>query len=338
MLPSWLRGVYSNVRLYAKEVGEDDLSGSAAELAFRVFLALFPFLIFLAALGNFTADLFGVEDPTDEVIDALGDSLPEDTAAVLRRQIDSVLENRNTGLLSIAFVGAVWAASGAVGTIMKAMNKVYDVKETRPIWKRYAIALSLTFFGGAFLLLGVVFLIVGEAYSSELADALGLSQTYTDILYLSRWPATIFVILIAAAVLYWAAPDERVPFRLISYGSSFFVAGWLIASFLFGIYVANFSSYNATYGALGTLVIALIWAYMTSFLLLAGAEINAIRLQRSRWLAPVSDSGEREPSENVPEPRRSAGRGVLAFATMFLAATFWLRLRRANEAKDRDRE
>ena len=115
---AWLRATKVIRRLF-KEIGDDDISGAAAELAYKSFLALFPFLIFLAALGGFASDLLGVTNPTDAIMDAVGTSLPPDAAGLLREQVDSVVQSRNTALLSIGIIGAIWAASSGVGTIMK---------------------------------------------------------------------------------------------------------------------------------------------------------------------------------------------------------------------------
>ena len=128
----YIRMIQLGKRLY-KEVGQDDLSGGATELAFKLFLALFPFFIFLAALGGFIASAFGVDNPTDRIMDALGRSLPSDASSMLRREVDGVMTNRNPALLSVGIIGAIWAASSGIGTIMKITNRVYGVKETRPI-------------------------------------------------------------------------------------------------------------------------------------------------------------------------------------------------------------
>ncbi len=320
-----LKGPIAGLRAFAKEVGEDDLSGAAAELAYRLFLAIFPFFIFLTALGSFAADVFNVANPAEEIVDALGESLPEDSANVLRRQIDSVLETRTAGLLSVGIVGSIWAASGAIGTIMKTMNRVYDVRESRPTWKRYATAVSLTILGGAFLLAAIVSLVVGEAYSRDLASAIGLGSTYTEFLYFGRWPATIVVIMLATAVLYWAAPAVDLPFRLVSRGSIFFTLGWLIASFIFGLYVANFGSFNSTYGTLGAVVIALLWAYITGFLLLIGGEIDATEFERKNRLAAAALQNKEQPVATTRKKLLNAF--LFGLATMVMAAVLVTRRR-----------
>jgi membrane protein len=264
-----------SARLY-KEMREDDVLGMAAELAFRLFLALFPFFIFLAALGGFGAEMLGVANPTDEIIDLFGGSLPPDTESVLRTQIDAVISNRNAGLLSIGVLGALFAASGGVGTIMKASNRAYCVRETRPALKRYALSIVLTLLGGLLLVAAFVLLLAGQVYGSDLADKLGVGGFTADLVSLARWPAVIVLALLAMSVLYWATPTIKMPFRLVTPGALIFVAGWLAVSYLFGAYVANFGSYNATYGALGGVAITLTWFYITSAILLAGIEVNAL--------------------------------------------------------------
>ena len=151
-LPALNKGLWPMAKRLYGELREDDIQGLAAELAFRFFLALFPFFIFLAALGGFLTDILGVNNPTEEIINLFGESLPPDTESVLRTQIDAVVASHNAGLLSIGAVGALFAASGGVGTIMKASNRAYKVRESRPVWLRYGLSLALT-------LLGVVLLV-----------------------------------------------------------------------------------------------------------------------------------------------------------------------------------
>src|SRR5436190_2028714 len=191
-------------RLY-KEVGQDDLSGGATELAFKLFLALFPFFIFLAALGGFIASAFGVDNPTDRIMDALGRSLPSDASSMLRREVDGVMTNRNPALLSVGIIGAIWAASSGIGTIMKITNRVYGVKETRPIWKRYLLAIGLTVLGGSLLIAAFVLAVLGEVFGRKLAGEIGLEGSAAAVLKLARWPVVILLSMVATAFLYWAA-------------------------------------------------------------------------------------------------------------------------------------
>lgn len=307
-----------------KEVGEDDLSGAAAELAYRFFLALFPFFIFLAALGGFAAKIFNVEDPTGEVMSLLGDSLPEDASSVLQTQLGNVLNQQNPALLSFGIIGAIWSASAGIATVMKVTNRTYDVKETRPIWKRYALSVGLTILAGGFIVLALALSLAGQLAGSEISDELGLGGTFGTVLSIIRFPIILACLLAAVAFLYWAAPNVQLPFRWISPGAIVFVIAWIIFTVLFGFYVANFGSYNATYGALGGVVVLLIWFYMTSFILLIGAEINAVLVQETkpeelpqteeegRTDETIPDGKEGEAAARNPQVRERSGHSITA--------------------------
>jgi membrane protein len=284
-----------------KEAGEDDLSGAAGELAYRFFLALFPFFIFLAAMGGFAADLLGVRNPTQEIMDLLGDSLPPDAASVLQEQLESVVETRNAQLLSLGIVGAIWSASSGVSTIVKCMNRIYEVKETRPIWRRYLMNIGLTILGGAFSIGCLILLFVGQVAGTEAAADIGLEDQAAMAISLARWPAIFLMLLIATAFLYWAAPNVKLPFRILTPGALVFIVGWLAMSYGFGLYVSNFGSYNATYGALGGIVVLLVWFYLTSFLLVLGVEINAVLAEKAAPAQLPSTPAEGAASGAVPE-------------------------------------
>jgi membrane protein len=271
--------VFPFVMRLHKSMKEDDVLGMAAELAFRLFLALFPFFIFLAALAGFVADMFGVVNPTQEIIDLFGGSLPPDTESVLRNQLDAVVGRQNAGLLSIGVLGALFAASGGVGTLMKAGNRAYQVREDRPALQRYALALVLTLLGGLLLVAAFGLFLVSQVFGSEIDARLGLKGMIGSISAVARWVGVPVLALLATAVLYWATPARRPRFRLLTPGSMVFVAGWLLVSFVYSTYVANFGSYNTTYGTLGGVAITLTWFYFTSAILIAGMELNAA-LQR----------------------------------------------------------
>jgi membrane protein len=267
--------IHAGKRL-VKEVGEDDISGAATELAYRLFLAMFPFFIFLAALGGFVADILDVTNPTEEIMDRIGDSLPPDTASILERELTTVIESQDLGLMSIGIVGAIWAASSGVGTITKTMNRIYAVKETRSRWKRYGLAVGVTLLGGGILIVVFLVQIVGQLYGLQLAAELGLEGAAAKAISLARWPIVIVFVLVALAFIYWAAPNAGMPFRWVTPGAVLATIGWLTMSLGFGFYVSNFSSYNATYGTLGGVVVTLVWFYLSSFVVLLGAEVNAV--------------------------------------------------------------
>ena len=268
--------LYAYGRRLVEKIGEDDVNGAAAEMAYRFFLALFPFFIFLAALSGFVASTFNIEDPTTEIMELLGDSLPDDASSVLEEQLRTVTEQRNGGLLTLGILGAIWATSGGISALMKNMNRMYSVGESRGRWHRYAISLGLTFLSAGVLVLSFVVFFAGQVYGPELAGEIGLEGTAQTVISLALWPAALIMVMFAVAFLYWLAPNAGLNMRWISPGAMFFTVTWLVVSFGFGLYVSNFGSYNATYGALGGVVVLLIWFYLTAFLLLVGAEINAV--------------------------------------------------------------
>jgi len=276
-----------------KEIGEDDLSGAAAEMAYRFFLAVFPFFIFIAAAGGFLTSLVGLEDPTTKIMDAIGRSMPPDSASVLQRELTNVITNRSPTLISIGILGTVWASSSGISTLMKGMNHALDLKETRPIWKRYLISLGLTAFGGIAIIGAFTILVAGQVAGTEIARQVGLEGPTAALFSLLRWPATALMLLIGVDLIYWVAPNVQLPFKWITPGAMFFVVGWLLATFGFGLYVSNLGTYGATYGTLGSVVVLLIWFYLTAFILLAGVELNAVLVQ------------EEDPEEIPPQVRES---------------------------------
>lgn len=258
------------------EFTDDDLPGLAAELSYRFFLALFPFAIFLAALGGFVASLASVENPAQKVIDLFGDTLPADAASVIGKQVDEVVSARNAGLLSFGIVGTIWAAGGGVGALIKAMNRAYDIPETRPFWKKTGIALGITVLAGTAILAAFGLMIAFQVYGERIAEAIGLGTPFAVFMNVVRFPLVLVLLTVAIAFVYWAGPNTAQPLKWVTPGALVFTIGWIVATVLFAFYVSNFSSYNATYGALGGVVVLLVWFYLTSVLVLLGAEVNAV--------------------------------------------------------------
>jgi len=286
-------------RKLIKQIGEDDLSGHAAEMAYKFFLALFPFLIFLVSLGSFVADAANVANPAEEVISQIGSNLPADAASVFETQIAGVTESQNPGLLTVGFIGALWAASSAMGTIIKVLNRTLEVQERRSLPKKYAVTVGLTLLGGIFIMASVVVLVAGQAFGADLVERAGLEGFAATAVLVARYVVIVVLLLLALAFIFWAAPAIRLPFKWITPGAVFFVVTWLPFTYLFGLYVANFGSYNATYGALGGIVVLLVWIYLSSFIFLISAEINAILANR-------------ETAEKVAETEEQPKPGLIA--------------------------
>jgi membrane protein len=291
-------------REWAKRVVRDDVYGLAAELAYWFFLSLFPFFIFLAALGGFVAALLDVRDPTQQIVDLLGSTMPPDATRLVRPQIEQVVGTRNPGLLSLGVLGTIWTATGWASAIIKAMNRAYAVPETRPFWKTYLLAFGLMLLTSSVLVGAFVLVVAGEVFGRQIAAAVGLEGAFQIAVDVARWPAAVSLLLVGSAFLYGAAPNVNLGLRWITPGAVLFAAGWLVATSLFTQYVAVFGSHNATYGTLGGVAVLLVWFYLTAFILLAGAELNAVIDEQSE---PAKDYGARpETNERRVQQQRSA--------------------------------
>lgn len=334
----------ATVKGVAKETVTDDVTGMAAELSYRFFLALFPFAIMLAALSGFAAAAFGIKNPHERIVDQFSSTLPPDTASVLERQIGEVVEGGDFGLVSIGLLGALWAASSGVGALIKALNRAYDVPETRPFWKRTLLAVGLTVTGGAAMIGAFVVMVGAGAWGEDIAGWFGADRAFELTITVVRWPLAVLLLMCSVALLYYLAPNIEQKFRFISPGAVIFTIAWLAATFLFSIYVGNFSSYNATYGALGGIVVLLLWFYLSSVVLLIGAEINAMidaqldpdavedrrqKVIQARREAPPTPQEEFERDVHGKQPLRPAteegGTGLRgpALAALGLVAAFF---------------
>jgi membrane protein len=320
-----------------REIAADEVADFAASLSYRFLLAVFPLFIFVAALGSFVASTLEIENPATTLVDNVGDRLPPDARSTLVTELTKVLETQQPGLLSAGILFALWAASGGMSATIRAMNRAYDVEETRPFWKRTLLSVGLTLFAGVFFLAAFVLGIAGQAIAAATADALQLGDAYEATIGLLRFVAVILGLLIALSVVYWAAPNAKLPFKFITAGAVLFLTAWLIGSLLFAWYVSNFGSYNATYGTLGGVVVLMVWFYLTAFALLVGAELNSMLKRHAEpheALSPNEDGTAETAAEPVPaggRPGRGEGRargrtpglvtravgGVVALATLW---------------------
>ncbi len=272
-------------------IQEDDVPGVSAELAFRLLFALFPFLIFLAALSSYVAGWLGIQNPTQDIITEVGDTLPADAASILETQLQGIFDNRNPGLLSVTAILAIWSASSGTKTVMKALNRAYDVEEERPFLRKQAVGLLLTVVGGLAFLVGALVLVLGQVVGENVAGAVGLGDVWATVVSWLRLPVVLLLMILATAFVYWSAPAAKLPWRWFSWGAALFVVVWLVATVGFAFYVANFANYAGTYGSLGGIIILMTWLYLTSLVLILGAEFN-VALERRR-------------SERVPEGVKS---------------------------------
>ncbi len=264
------------------EFRRDECTDLAAGLTFYAVLSLFPALLAIISLLG----VFGRGESTTDTLLELVDRIGQDDAVdQLREPITQMTETNAAGFaLVFGLAGAVWSASGYVGAFGRAMNKIYEVDEGRPFWKLRPLNLAITVVTvllAAVVLLGLV---VTGPFAEELGATLGLGDTAVTVWNIVKWPIMLLVVVSVVAVLYYATPNVKQPkFRWISVGAGLAIVVWILASAAFGLYVANFGSYNKTYGSLAGVIILLLWVWLTNLALLFGAEVDA-EMERSRQL------------------------------------------------------
>jgi membrane protein len=270
------------------EAKTDQVPLLAAGVAFFAFLSLFPAMIAAVMVYGLVADPATVQRQTEQISQAL----PEDAASLITDQMEAITSAPQQGLgigLVVALLAALWAASGGVGQMLTAVNVAYDEDETRGFVKRKALALALTF--GAILFATVAILLI--AVTPALLDAFIPEGALRWLLEIARWVGLLIAVGIGLAVLYRWAPDRDSPrFTWVSVGATVATVIWLVASLGFSLYVDNFGSYGETYGALAGVVVLMLWLWITAFIVLFGAEVNAEAEQQT-----VRDTtiGEPEP-------------------------------------------
>jgi membrane protein len=284
------------LRSTAKEFQRDELSDRAAALTYYSVLSLFPALLVLVSLLGVTG-----RSTTDKVLDNLTRLTPGSARDIITNAVKELQGHGGTGsvLAVIGLLGAVWSASGYVAAFIRASNAVYDVPEGRPVWKILPLRLVLTV--GLMVLACASALIV--VFTGGIADqagtALGIGDSALTAWSIAKWPVLVVLVTIMIALLYWASPNAKGRgFRWITPGSFLALALWMIASAGFALYVANFASYNKTYGTLAGVIVFLVWLWITNLAILLGLEFDA-ELARRRAIA----GGLPETREPYVEPR-----------------------------------
>jgi membrane protein len=270
------------LRKTAREFGHDQCTDLAAALTYYAVLSLFPaVLVMVSLLGVFGQG----RRTTDALLDIVSDVAPASTVDTLRPTIQQLVEAPSAGFaLVIGILTALWSASGYVGAFGRAMNRIYEVDEGRPVWKLRPLQLILTFAALLGAALVAFMLAVSGPVAEAVGNAIGLGEAAVTVWSIGRWPIILILVVMAVAVLYYATPNVQQPkFRWISLGAGLAILTWIVASVGFGFYVANFGSYNKTYGTLAGVIIFLLWLWITNLALLFGAELDA-ELERGRQL------------------------------------------------------
>ncbi len=269
------------LRRTVAEFRRDNLTNLAAALTYYGILAIFPALLALVSILG----LIG-HSAIQPLIENLGKAGPGPARSIVTSALQNLEQSRGaaSGIFIAGLAGALWSASGYVAGFMWAANRIYDVEEGRPIWKTVPVRLGVTLVTVALLVVCCVAVVVTGGLARQIGDVIGVGGTAVTVWDIAKWPVLVVIVSLMLAILYWAAPNVKHPgFRWLSPGGVLAVAVWIIASGAFALYVANFSSYNKTYGSLAAIVIFLVWLWITNVAILLGAELNA-ELERGRLI------------------------------------------------------
>jgi membrane protein len=290
---SWLGVLRRSVR----EFKDDNITDWAAALTYYGILALFPAITALVSI-------LGLVGPsaTDPLLKTVGTLAPGPANTIVSGAIKQVASSR--GGASIALIAgiliALWSASGYVGAFARASNAIYEVGEGRPVWKLRPMQLVVTTLMILLLAISAIAVVITGPVAKQAGDVVGVGSTAVTIFDIVKWPVIAVVVIVMISILYYATPNVKLPgFKWITPGGALAVVIWLIASALFAVYVANFSSYNKTYGTLGGIIAFLVWLWITNIAVLLGQEFNS-ELERGRELErgmPAEDELQLEPRD-----------------------------------------
>jgi membrane protein len=284
-----------------REFQDDDITDRAAALTYYSVLALFPALIALVSIVGLVADPRTVTDSLDQIVSDLG---PASASETFSGPIRSITSNRGAAgvLFVVGVVGALNAASSYVGAFIRAANVIYEVEEGRPFWRLRPLQLGVTLIMLMAVALVFLALVLSGPLAESVGEAIGLSDVAVTVYGLAKWPILAALVLTMLGLLYYIAPNARITgIRWITPGSVLALVLWVLASAAFALFVANFGSYDKTYGTLGGVVTFLVWLWLTNIAVLLGAELNA-ELERSREL----EAGVPGAEESLQLPHREA--------------------------------
>ncbi|MDQ3103376.1 MAG: YihY/virulence factor BrkB family protein [Actinomycetota bacterium] len=286
-------GFWPTLKRTGLEFKEDNMTDWAAALTYYGLLSLFPALIALVSLLGLVAD---PEETTRAITDIVTEIGPATAAETFRGPIESITSNQSAAglLLIVGLATALWSASGYIGAFMRASNVIWETPEGRPFLKLRPLQLLVTLVMVVLLAFVALALVLTGPVVEAVGDAIGIGSTATDVWDIAKWPFLVAILVLMIGVLYHAAPNVKLPgFKWVTVGSAVALVVWIVASVAFAFYVANFGSYDKTYGTLGGLISLLVWLWISNLALLFGMELNAER-ERSRELAAGVPRAEKE--------------------------------------------
>jgi membrane protein len=293
-----------------REFKQDNLTDWAAALTYYGVLAIFPALLALVSVLG----LIG-HSATQPLIDNLGTVAPGPAKDIFTSAIKNLEKSQGAALIPfvIGLAVALWSASGYVAAFMRASNAIYDVEEGRPVWKTLPTRVGTTLVLLVMLAAVAIGVTLTGGLAKQVGNLIGVGSTAVDVWNIAKWPVILIVVITMFAFLYWATPNVKHPkFRWISPGGILATLLWIVASAAFAFYVATFASYNKTYGALGGVIVFLVWLWISNIAVLLGAEFNA-ELERGKQMdagrVDADDEPFLEPRDTRKMEKQESGSG-----------------------------
>ncbi|WP_434796557.1 YihY/virulence factor BrkB family protein [Terrisporobacter vanillatitrophus] len=252
---------YSNYR---------EINSKAAEMSFYLLLSFFPFLIFTISLVVYTPII-----KISKYIFLLKKILPLSAFNIVSSLMQSAIENRSFSFLILSFMLAMYTMSRAVLSLIRGMNRSYNIRETRPYFEVLFISLVFVIMLVVLIFTSMIFLVFGEKLGSFLFNLIGLDQYFMYIWNLCRYVVGIITVIIILMNLYRFTPNKKLSFKDVLPGAIVSTLCWLVASFCYSFYSNNFARYDIIYGSLGGIIVLMTWVYLSSWTILIGCEINA---------------------------------------------------------------
>ena len=278
-----------------KELMDDDALGLAAQLAYYFFLALFPAILCVIALASFLP----LQNFTDEIVSSLGRFAPDAMLSIVRDQLLRLSKGNDGGVFTLGLVAALWSSSAAMVAMISAMNRAYDIKESRPWWKVRVTAILLTVGLAVFIVVAFGLIVAGPQAADWAAARLGFGPAFALTWKIVQWPIAFALVVTGIGLVYYFAPDAEQDWAWITPGAVIATVLWLIGSLAFRFYVVNFGNYEATYGAIAGVILLMLWFYLSGLVLLVGAEASAEIEHASPW--------GKAPGEKIPGQKRKIG-------------------------------
>ena len=287
-----------------KEIGEDRIPSLAAETAYYFFFSLFPLLLFLTPLLGLVGN---GQQLMESMLGRLSATMPADTLSLVRGVLGEIITSSgNAGIMSIGVLLAGWSGSNIFGALMGALNVAYDVKETRPWWKKQLLRVGTLLIAGGGMLVATYVFLDGERLARWLGSAFGAGDSFVAAWTVLQIVLAVALLVALGAIVFKLLPNVKQQWSHVFVAAAITTLLWIVATVLFRLYVQNFGSYNKTYGTIGGVIVLLTWMYYSMFVLLLGGELASELHHGSGATEPakgevyygriVSDSGPGTPS------------------------------------------